>query len=653
MPVTFTVNGTAFAINDTVILTSTNLGGWTFPISTDATGAFSTAVSYNVPIASTTYSITIVSADASDLVASLDLGRISVTPTLTAPGTTASMDFYVGAGATQRVTVGATPPSAASASFDLTVSPASWTSATGSTVATTSRDVSITTLNTTPATSSTSFAVSASAIKIASDNSALVAGLGTGVNIGTFTAQISAFNITLSPTSVALQLGALISADTKSVDIIVTPVTATPTFSVLYKGAPAGSVDGITVTADNTKKKVVISGTPTSADTYVFTVIGTQGGVSVSKDLTVTVNPYMLSVSPDTVTKSLDDIFAQTLKVSVNPSATLSTLLVAYGSNSAAASQTWNGLTIATNVVSNEITVKGSAAARGSQAFTVSATSTAGTVSTAAFTVNVTAGTTYGLVLKDAQGSVVPSVIPLVDVDFDQTLNVSVSPAVDLTSLTVSGNPTWNNLTVTADLPTKTIRIKGRPGFSDYHDFTINATSATKVIAPANLRAIVRDGSQDGLILDTGSTVGVLLYDQGAGQMIRYTDSGTTTNFKSGRRYQANFQALTVLQGLTIALRGPNDMAYRTLVLGTDYTLDPTLLDMVLRVNINPVYTGEHSLLFTYTYGSMVGHQQTITLYATEESGDGGNGGSSGCSSFGLGFAALGLCLTGLLRKKR
>ncbi len=631
------------------IVNATSTATASFTTEADFTIAAQAAGTTSLPVVITVTDETTLNTDTT----TLTLNYVKITPTLTAPGTTASMDFYVGAGATQRVTVGATPASASSASFDLSVNPASWSGATGATVAASSRDVSITTLNTTPATSNTSFDVSASAIKIAADNSALVAGLGTGVNIGTFTAQISAFNITLSPTSVALQLGALISADTKSVDITVTPVTANPTYTIAYGGAAAAAqtVKGITVGTNN--NKVVISGTPTSADTYVFSVIGTQSGVSVSKNLTVTVNPYILSVSPASVTKSLDDIFAQTLNVSVSPSATLSGLLVAYGSNSAAASQTWNGLTIAANVVSNEITVKGSAAERGSQDFTVSATSAAGTVSSAVFTVTVTAGTTYGLVLKDAQGSVVPSVVPLVDADFDQTLNVSVSPAVDLTSLTVAGSATWNNLTVTADLATKTIRIKGRPGFSGYHDFTINATSATKVIAPANLRAIVRDGAEDGLILDTNSTVGVLLYDQGAGQMIRYSDSGTTTNFKAGRRYQANFQALTVLQGLTVALKGPNDIAYRTLVLGTDYTLDPTLLDMMLRVNVNPVYTGEHSVLFTYTYGSMVGHQQTITLYATEESGDNGNGGSSGCSSFGLGFAALGLCLTGLLRKKR
>lgn len=589
--------------------------------------------------------------------ASEDIGTLTLTAVSMGSGTfslnlntvgssVASMDFTKNTPATKTVSV-ANTLSLPNPSFDLSVGSLTngtdpWgAGASGLTASWTSKDVSFAGTATADQ-SLTTFNVKTTKVVIAGDGNAVVAGISTGTpkDVGNFTARVNDFNITLSSPDLSFYVA-------RSVDVTVSVEVAPLSTALTELTLSSTDFNGLHLVADKNAKTIKITGTPVSTDisgTVVVVTAKNSDSAVATANLKIKVSQYGLTLSPSIISGTTDDNFMKTVNVSVTPdnSIALNTLTVKYATFDVTGVEL-NGLTVSTDAAGKTLSVTGTPEESGLMSYTVSATSNAGTIADATLIVQISQGNTYKLTLTDQNGKTVQNIMTLKGRNYDQTFTVSASSSVGaLTSLKIEEPSTWNGLTVTTDLATKKIHVQGTPLYTGHSDFKILATAQLKKIQPFLLRAVTIAAGEDGLIQSDPAKI--LLLDKDSGRQSSYNGN----NFNVGVEYRITFSAILPLENLSITLTSP-DGSSRTLVLGTDFTVERNWNDMSIFVHMTPGMEGGHLLTFNYDVGSQ-SFTQAILLdarYAEPIS----NGGSSGCN--GLSLTLFSAILLPLFLRKR
>jgi hypothetical protein len=335
------------------------------------------------------------------------------------------------------------------------------------------------------------FTISATGLRV-TDGNAQVAG---GPFTWPFKVAVLEDSITLNPADVYATVGTPVPLNTKVIANFNSSVATIALGNASNSFEQAVSWNGLTLSSD-IRGQIDIAGTPGSSGSQKFRVFA-KGNVNASvviasADFTVHVSAAGgFYLDPNTVDFTVDEYDQKTANVIT--SETLADLKISRQYVDSLFID-WNGLRVRADLANKQVTVEGIPNAVDEESFTVKGTSDKGELLTATLTVRVRPATDYSLSLSPSA-----TLHPIAEKEFEMDTMVTVSPALDLTSITVDGQTAlnWNGLTIVVDSAAKNIKVFGIPESQASRSFEVAATAA-RPVSPARLTITVHPPEQEG-----------------------------------------------------------------------------------------------------------------------------------------------------------
>jgi len=548
---TITAGGpTTFCTGGSVVLTSSSATGNTW--STGATTqsiTVSTAGSYTVsvsngtcstPSAATTVTVTPLNTVAAGINRTTCINTAITTITLATTGATGATVTGLPAGVTGTwaanvVTISGTPTVAGSFTYTVTTTG-------GCTPATTTGVITVTPLNTVAAginrTTCINTAITTITLATTGATGATVTGLPAGVT-GTWAANV----VTISGTPTAAgsftytltTTGGCTPATTTGV-ITVTPLntvaaginrttcinTAITTITLATTGATGATVTGLPagVTGTWAANVVTISGTPTAAGSFTYTVTTTGGCTPATTTGVITVNPLNTAVLSSAVGTNTQSVCLNTAITTITYATTGATGATVTGLP-AGVTGTW---------AANVVTISGTPSVSGTFNYTVTLSGGCGTV-TATGSINVVLSNTNSL--TSAVGTNAQTVCANTAITSITYATTGASGAT-VTGLPAGVTGTWAaNVVTISGTPTATgtfsytVTLTGGCGSSSATgSITVNPVPATPIISAGGATTFCTGGS---VVLTSSSATGNTWSDGSTTQSITVNTSGTIT----------------------------------------------------------------------------------------------------------------------------
>ena len=250
---------------------------------------------------------------------------------------------------------------------------------------------------------------------------------------------------------------------------------------------------GITVTTDLTAKTVTVSGTPSTNGIYSYSVTATDGNILTSP-LTGTINVVNTPVPLISLTS-----LAGTNSQKVTAGSSLAGIQYTWAGSATSATLVWtgtadantapDGITVATDLTNELVTISGTPATAGTYSWRIS--STDGTLISPALTGTLTVVPPPTLVLTSASGidnQTVPFCTNITNIVY--TYGGSATSASILWTGTPASGTTPAGITVTTDVTAKTITIAGIPYISGTYGYSITSTDGTLSTNPVTGKII-------------------------------------------------------------------------------------------------------------------------------------------------------------------